>query len=182
MVKVVRDAVICYRLYSFGHCTSFRQRLHLTLSLSQHNWGGTSSKAEDSRSGLSIFSLFLKMFKSIWVWGSPQFRQCPKEKVFSSNLPYNSSSKNESNRIMQLKLSLSKQRAPVLGQGTAGAVYWQEVSGVSTLVRLLAAGGSDSEAFQKTAFHSKLSVNGGNNVNSTTGGRQSARELFRQIS
>ena len=40
---------------------------------------------------------------------------------------------------MQLKLSLSKQRAPVLGQGTAGAVYWQEVSGVST-ARLLAAG------------------------------------------
>ena len=86
-----------------------------------------------------------------------------------------------SNRIIPLKLSLSKRRAPVLGQGTAGAVYWQEVSGVST-VRLLAAGDSDSESFQKTAFHSKLSVNGGNNVNSTTGGRQSARELFRQIS
>ena len=78
---------------------------------------------------------------------------------------------------MQLKLSLSKHRAPVLGQGTAGAVYWQEVE-----VRLLAAGGSDSEPFQKTAFHSKLSVNGGNNVNSTTAGRQSALELFRQIS
>ena len=95
--------------------------------------------------------------------------------------PIEASPKNETNRIMQLKLSLSKQRAPVLGQGTAGAVYWQEVSGVST-ARLLAAGGSDSESFQKTAFHSKLSVNGGNNVNSTTAGRQSARELFRQIS
>ena len=95
--------------------------------------------------------------------------------------PIEASPKNETNRIMQLKLSLSKQRAPVLGQWTAGAVYWQEVSGVST-VRLLAAGGSDSESFQKTAFHSKLSVNGGNNVNSTTAGRQSALELFRQIS
>ena len=57
----------------------------------------------------------------------------------TSSVPYRSKSKNESNRIVQLKLSLSKQRAPVLGQGTAGAVYWQEVSGVST-VRLLAAG------------------------------------------
>ena len=69
------------------------------------------------------------------------------------NLPciFISTSKIESNRIMQLILSLSKQRAPVLGQGTAGAVYWQEVSGVST-VHYLAAGGSELSPSRKRLF------------------------------